>query len=100
MSEEIFIKGLTIAIGDKTIVLTLEEAKKLKIALDDIFKEKVTYVPTQFPAYPYPQDWITLPYYYSRPSEYFPGAPYKVTCESITSAHSTSTGNLYLEVKA
>ena len=44
MSEEILIKGLTIAIGDKTIVLTLEEAKKLKIALDDIFKERVTYV--------------------------------------------------------
>lgn len=50
MSKDIKIKSLEIVIGQKTLTLTLEEAKQLKDRLDELFPEKVMVLPS-WPTY-------------------------------------------------
>ncbi len=40
------LKGIDIAMGDKTVKLTIAEAQELRKQLNELFNEKITYVPS------------------------------------------------------
>ena len=59
MEKEIKVSSINLVIGKKELSLTVEEAKKLKEALDVILTEKVVYRDSIW-ARPYPSyPWIT-----------------------------------------
>jgi len=63
MSDKAEIKKVVLQLDDKEIELSVEQAKKLKSLLNELFgKEKETifidrYVPNPYPVYPQPYYW-------------------------------------------
>lgn len=55
------IKKLVLQLGDKEVELTLDEAKKLHEALNEMFEQKVVTVERHHYGYP----WRWTPYWYS-----------------------------------
>lgn len=62
--KKIEVTGLNLKLGDKKITLTVEQAKKLKQALDEIFgkKEVIREIPCPYPVRPY------TPWYWEYPT--------------------------------
>lgn len=65
--SEMKIEKISIKMGDKTVELTLEQAKELKDILNDTFPEPVVNQPATFPypiyierPYPYWKQWDTV----------------------------------------
>lgn len=76
VENEILIKELTIKLGKKEISLTVDEAKKLKKSLEDLFgKEVIKEV-----VHEHHYDWYYR--YLSSPSPYVSNPPYTVWCGS------------------
>jgi len=63
------LKGIEIVMGDKTVKLSIAEAQKLRTQLNDLFGEKITYVPSapiiierdRWPYWDYPYRYTTAP---------------------------------------
>ena len=63
MSKEVKISSINVEIGEQNIKLTIEDAKKLKEVLDDIFGKttEIKFIETEkiVEKYPYYQPYIT-----------------------------------------
>ena len=57
---EVEVKNIVIKIGEKEIVLNLEEAKELRKVLDDLLGVK--FIEHYTPYFPYYQNWNITPY--------------------------------------
>lgn len=89
VAQEVVIKNVVVKIGDREIILTIEEAKKLKDALEGIFGKEVikeTKIihergdwyerPYVWPWPKYPKiSWDQVPEWYDKPY-------YDVTCDA------------------
>lgn len=93
MSKEVGLKSITIKVGAREIVLGVDEAKKMKEALDDLFgKEVIREV--------YVERWQNPIWYYHAPvwmSGESANSPWKSTWGQV---FCSSSGNLSLEVKS
>jgi hypothetical protein len=58
---EVEVKNIVIKIGEKEIVLNLEEAKELRKVLDDLLGANIT-IEKYAPYWPYYQNWDITPY--------------------------------------
>jgi len=84
------IKELKLQLGQKEVVLTMDEAKKLKEALDELFDKEIINVPTPYPLpYPvYPEPW-----HWRRPYE-----PIWTTTTGCTVRYDSNTSAMTLKV--
>jgi hypothetical protein len=89
--KEVVIKNVVVKIGDREIVLTIEEAKKLKDALEGIFGKEVIKETKIIHEHEY--DWYREPFTWPKPSypkpwydgpmwKGDPEPPYRITCDA------------------
>lgn len=77
--KEMAVSEIVLKIGQREIKLSVEEAKKLKSALEGLFgKEVIKEVKHE-----HHYDWYYQPHYYKTNSDWFMDK-YSVTCESKT----------------
>ena len=88
------IKELKLQLGKKEVVLTVEEAKKLKEALDELFgKEVVKEVPVPYP-YPYP----VWQWWYPNWTFSTVDGVYRITNTACTVGYDSNTNTMTLKV--
>ena len=83
------IKELKLQLDEKEVVLTMEEAKKLKEALDELFGEKVVKEVYYYDQRPHWQTWWGWGW---------SGGPYRITNTACTAQFDSSTSAMTLKV--
>lgn len=76
MSNECKIEKIILKIDDKKIELSMDQIKKLKSLLDDIFKKETVYIPAPYKEY--------IPLLHEKPYNPWPSYPWVTYCSNTT----------------